>query len=267
MKGSGCEMIVFCGGDGTARDVFEAVGSTVPILGIPAGVKMYSGVFAITPRAGAQLLAAYARGEASLGEAEITDIDEGAYRKDIVSTSLYGIAKTIYEPLLVPASKEAVVGPEEDAYKEDIARTVIESMEDDTLYIFGAGSTTARIMESMGLEHTLLGIDGAMNGKLVTKDADEATLLRLLESPVQVRLILSPLGAKGVLIGRGTGPLTPAVMKRIGIDNVVAVATPLKLSRLKQLLVDTGNKELDERFSKKGYLSVINGYRTSTIKK
>ena len=267
MRENGCELIVFCGGDGTARDIYEAIGATVPVLGIPGGVKMYSGVFAITPAAGAALLGAYLRGESQIGEAEITDIDEDAYRRDSVSTSLYGIAKTIYEPVLVPSSKESVVGPEEDIYKEDIARTVMEMMDEETCYILGAGSTTARIETSLGLEPTLLGIDVVRGGKLVVRDADEAALHAIIDDCGGTKLILSPLGAKGVIIGRGTGPITPSVLGRIGIANIIAVATPLKLAALPQLLVDTGNKELDALFSKKGYLSVINGYRTSTIKK
>ncbi len=264
---NGCELIVFCGGDGTARDIYGAIGGTVPVLGIPGGVKMYSGVFAITPAAGATLLGAYLRGEAQIGEAEIVDINEDAYRRDRISTSLYGIAKTLYEPVLVPSSKEAVVGPDEDVCKEDIARTVVEMMDDKTCYIIGAGSTAAHIESSVGLDPTLLGIDVVRGGKLVVRDADESALHAILDDCASAKLILSPLGAKGVLIGRGTGPITPSVLGRIGIDNIVAVATPLKLAALPQLLVDTGNKEFDALISKKGYLSVINGYRTSTMKK
>src|SRR2546426_12175391 len=77
----GAELLLFCGGDGTARDVAEATRDRIPIFGIPAGVKMHSGVFAVSPPAAAKVLVGYLRGQLRIGTAEILDLDEEAYRK------------------------------------------------------------------------------------------------------------------------------------------------------------------------------------------
>jgi len=264
---TGASLVVFCGGDGTARDVSLAAEGAIPILGIPGGVKMYSGVFAVSPEAAAELVALFSAGKTQEGDAEITDLDEEAYRNDTFSVRLHGIATTLREPALVQSAKEVVTGPGEDAAKDDIARTVIEDMAPGTLYLLGAGSTTARIAERLGFTPTLLGIDAVRDGTLVARDLDERGLLTLLASAARAVLVLSPLGAQGFVIGRGTGPLTPPALERIGVENIVVVATPGKLNHIAQLLVDTGKKELDVQLSQKRYLSVIIGYRLSTVKK
>ena len=266
-RGQDASLVVFCGGDGTARDVSLAAEGAIPILGIPGGVKMYSGVFAVSPEAAAELVALFSAGKTQEGDAEITDLDEEAYRNDTFSVRLHGIATTLREPALVQSAKEVVTGPGEDAAKDDIARTVIEDMAPGTLYLLGAGSTTARIAERLGFTPTLLGIDAVRDGTLVARDLDERGLLTLLASAARAVLVLSPLGAQGFVIGRGTGPLTPPALERIGVENIVVVATPGKLNHIAQLLVDTGKKELDVQLSQKRYLSVIIGYRLSTVKK
>ncbi len=89
---AGVDLILFCGGDGTARDIFDAVGRNVPILGIPAGVKMYSAVFAIDPATAAELVSGYEI--KSLRDSEVMDVDEEAYRAGELKTRLHGIART-----------------------------------------------------------------------------------------------------------------------------------------------------------------------------
>ena len=73
------DLIVFVGGDGTACDVYDAINSSIPILGVPSGVKMYSAVFAFTPKDAAEIVEEFE--DLPLEEREIMDIDEDAFRK------------------------------------------------------------------------------------------------------------------------------------------------------------------------------------------
>ncbi|HOP09528.1 MAG TPA: ATP-NAD kinase family protein [Candidatus Methanofastidiosa archaeon] len=262
----GCDLIVFCGGDGTARDVYSVVGSNVVLLGIPSGVKMLSGVFAINPEAAADILELHANGQASIRDAEIVDLDEEEYRRDTLAFKVFGIGRTVFEGNYMQSSKMLVRGPEEEEIKEDIARTLIEDLEDNTLYLLGAGSTLMTIGRNMGIDKTLLGIDAFRGGAMVGKDLNESGLKDLLKEHAKVKLILSPIGAQGFIIGRGNQQLSPAVISAIGLENILIVSTPAKLGTIKRLLVDTGDAHLDDMFNKKRYLPVIIGYRTSTIK-
>jgi len=262
----GCDLIVFCGGDGTARDVFSVIGDKIPMLGIPSGVKMLSGVFAINPSAAAELIELYIGDEASVKDAEIVDLDEEQYRLDRFAFKIFGIAKTIFEGNYIQSSKVLLKGAEEDEIKKDISRTIIEDMGDDTLYLLGAGSTLRTIGEDMGIDKTLLGIDAVKGKKLVSKDLNETGLLELLKHHEKVKLIISPIGAQGFIVGRGNLQITPEVIKKIGLDNILIVSTPAKLKTIQHLLVDSGDADLDDMFNEKRYLPVIIGYRTSTIK-
>jgi len=262
----GCDLIVFCGGDGTARDIYSVVGRDVPILGIPSGVKMFSGVFAINPEAAAEMVELFARGDASYRDGEIVDLDEEEYRQDKFASKVFGIARTIFEGNYMQSSKTLIRGAAEEEIKEGIARTLIEDMEDDTLYLLGAGSTMGAIGNELDIDKTLLGIDAVKGGKLIGKDLNEKGLIELLDRNPKVKLVLSPIGAQGFVIGRGTQQISPEVLKRIGVENILIVSTPAKLRTIKQLLVDTGDVNLDYMFNKKHYLPVIIGYRTSTVK-
>ncbi|HEC71984.1 MAG TPA: ATP-NAD kinase, partial [Thermoplasmatales archaeon] len=83
MLETGVDLILFCGGDGTARDIYEVVDKKTPMLGIPAGVKMHSGVFAINPDAAAKILKRYLDNELRIGEVELLDLDEEKYRNGV----------------------------------------------------------------------------------------------------------------------------------------------------------------------------------------
>ncbi|MHC1605476.1 MAG: ATP-NAD kinase family protein [Candidatus Methanofastidiosia archaeon] len=261
-----CELIVFCGGDGTARDVYKAVENKAHILGIPSGVKMLSGIFAINPAAAAELVSLFSVGKTSIKEADIVDLDENKYRKDNFSFKIFGIAKTIFEGNFLQSSKMLIEGPSEEDIKHDIAKTVIEDMDDKTLYLLGAGSTVKAIADALKIKKTLLGIDAVKNKKIVKKDLNEKGILELLEKNTQTKLMLSPLGAQGFVVGRGNLQLSPRIIKKIGIKNILIVSTPNKLKTIRQLLVDTGDNNLDKMFTDKRYFPVIIGYRTSAVK-
>ncbi|HNY35576.1 MAG TPA: ATP-NAD kinase family protein [Methanothrix soehngenii] len=257
------DLILFCGGDGTARDIAGVV-DMLPMLGIPAGVKMHSGVFAISPQAAAELVISYMNGELEARETEIVDVDEELYRAGELQTRLYAIARTPYRPALVQEKKRIYSSRNEEEFKDQIALFATEFMRDGSAYILGAGTTTARIAEVLGLEKTLLGVDVIKNGKLLIKDASEKDLLAMLEDEKAVKIILSPIGAQGFILGRGSQQISAAVIKHIGEENLIIVSTPHKLAELPRLLVDTGDFQTDAALA--GRRLVVTGYRMAQRK-
>ncbi|HOO53253.1 MAG TPA: ATP-NAD kinase family protein [Methanothrix sp.] len=258
------DLIVFCGGDGTARDVSGVVGSKVSIIGIPAGVKMHSGVFAISPRAAGELVCGYLEGDLRARETEIVDVDEEKYRAGVLDTKIYGIAMTPYLPALVQERKQVYSIGSEEEFKEEIAIFASEFMRDGSAYILGAGTTTAKIAEVLGVKKTLLGVDVVKDGRLICRDASERDLLRILEEVGKTKIIVSPIGAQGFVLGRGSQQISPKVLRKAGPENLIIVATPHKLKETDRLLVDTGDPDLDETVS--GRRQVICGYRIAQLK-
>ncbi|MFQ6054076.1 MAG: ATP-NAD kinase family protein, partial [Candidatus Bathyarchaeia archaeon] len=225
-------------------------------------VKMFSAVFASTPRAASQLVLRLLDGEVKLAEREVMDIDEEAYRGGRLSASLKGYAVTPYAAPLVLNGKMAT-GVDEELMKEAVAARVVEGMRPGAAYILGPGSTVAKVAELLGVEKTMLGIDVVRDGRLVARDADERALLQAAEG--ETWIVLSPLGGQGSLLGRGNQPLSPAVLRKVGLDRIIVIATPLKLRGLRALTVDTGDPELDARL--RGYRRVIVGYHEEKVMK
>ncbi len=261
------DLVVFCGGDGTCRDVLEVVGQRLPILGVPAGVKMHSGVFGIHPATVASILDAWLQGYLRVGDADVLDVDEEAYRRGEWSVRMFGTARTLVEPTLVQTGKMMFAELTDDAMKDEIADHVKELVgsEPETLFLLGAGSTLEHIAKGLGVEKTVLGIDAILGGKIVGKDLDEAAILALLGEHPKAKLVVSPIGAQGFVLGRGNLQVSPAVVRRIGVPNVIVVSTPSKLNATPVLRVDTGDPDLDREFAKKEYLFVVIGYRTSKL--
>lgn len=260
---NGVDLILFCGGDGTARDVASSAGMR-PILGIPAGVKMHSGVFAVSPQAAAELALGFVRGELKARETEIVDVDEELYRAGELQTRLYAVAQTPYKPTLVQERKRIYSSSSEEEFKDQIALFASEFMRDGSAYILGAGTTTARIAELLGVEKTLLGVDVIQEGKLLLKDASESDLLALLDREKSVKVIVSPIGAQGFILGRGSQQISAAILRRVGEENLIIVSTPHKLAELPQLLVDTGDLQMDSILA--GKRMVVTGYRLAQRK-
>jgi predicted polyphosphate/ATP-dependent NAD kinase len=265
----GVDLVLFCGGDGTARDVASVAGQ-VPVLGIPAGVKMHSGVFAISPEAAAELALGYIKGELKTRDTEVVDVDEELYRAGELQTKLYCTARTPYRPVLVQERKRIYASADEEEFKDQIALFAREFMRDGSAYILGAGTTTARIAEIMGLEKTLLGVDVVQDEKLIIKDASERDLLDLLdkvpdkEKEKSVKIIVSPTGAQGFILGRGSQQISAEVLRRVGAENLIIISTPHKLSELSHLQVYTGDPELDRALA--GRMLVVTGYRVAQRK-
>ena len=260
----GAEILVFCGGDGTARDVTAALGLRLPVLGIPAGVKMHSGVFGVSPAAAAETLLAYLHGRVAVAEAEVIDLDEDAYRAGEWTLRLHGVARTPFEPSLVQGGKMMVEVASDRDVLIDIAEAIKEYIEESpgTLFILGPGGTLKFIGDWLRIDKTLLGIDAVVDGAQVGKDLEERGILQLLDRWPSARVVVSPIGAQGFFLGRGNLQLSPEVVRRVGVDNFWVVSTPAKLERTPVLRVDTGDEELNAQFTGLGRVYVLVGYRT-----
>jgi predicted polyphosphate/ATP-dependent NAD kinase len=255
------ELILFVGGDGTASDVVEAVDMRVPIIGVPAGVKMFSAVFASTPRAASHLVLRFLEGGVELVEREVMDIDEDAYRLGRLSASLKGYARVPYISEIVLNGKSAVSIVDENIMKEAIATRVVEEMRPGATYFLGPGSTVAKVAELLGVKKTILGIDVIKDGEHVLRDANEKELLNVVGDDTWI--VLSPLGGQGSILGRGNQPLSPRVLHRVSFDRIIIIATTVKLAELKAITVDTGDPKLDEEL--RGFRRVKVGYHEEKV--
>jgi predicted polyphosphate/ATP-dependent NAD kinase len=256
LRTRGVALLLFAGGDGTARDILDAVGDAVPMLGIPSGVKMHSAVFAISPEAAGQLAASIAGdhgGRIGTREAEIMDIDEEAMRTGRVSARLHGYGRVPFERHLVQSAKAG--GIAEDAALDGVCREIAEEMQPGVVYILGPGTTTQRILGHLGLAGTLLGVDAVRDGKVLGLDlAGEQVAALVRGRPAQI--IVSVIGGQGYIFGRGNQQIGPDVIRAVGRDNLIIVATQRKLASLEggRLLVDSGDRALDEQLQ--GYIRV-----------
>jgi predicted polyphosphate/ATP-dependent NAD kinase len=270
MAQGGVAMILFAGGDGTARNVFNAVGERVPVVGIPAGVKIHSAVFANTPANAGDLAAHYLNGSRAvrLREAEVMDIDEEAFRHDRVSARLYGYLRIPYERLLVQSAKAGSQAGD-DAAMVGVANEVIHSMEAGALYLIGAGTTTRTVMRLLELPDTLLGVDAVRDRQLVASDLGEAEILRLVDETQaaggRVFIVVAVIGGQGHVFGRGSQQFSPRVIRAAGLANVIVVATQAKLLSLEgaPLRVDTGDETLDAELA--GWIKVVTGHGQRTM--
>ncbi len=266
MRRLNVKLLLFAGGDGTARDVYNAVGERFPVLGIPAGVKIHSAVFGANPISAGDLAASYLLGRvSSLREAEVMDIDEEAFRQGIVSAKLCGYLKVPFQRRLLQGLKTPS-SPAEQAAMAAIAADVANKMEDGWLYIIGPGTTTRAITSRLGLDKTLIGVDVVAGGKLVAADVNESQLLGLLKGR-QAKIIVTPIGGQGYIFGRGNQQISPKVIEKVGRDNVIVVSTTEKIHSLggQPLWVDTGDGTVDKMLS--GYVKVVTGYDERAVYK
>jgi predicted polyphosphate/ATP-dependent NAD kinase len=260
------DVLVFAGGDGTARDILDAVGDRVAALGIPSGVKMHSAVYAVSPEAAGELLKRLAAaGLVNVELREVRDIDEDAFRKGVVKTRFYGELLTPEEGHFLQRTK--VAGVESEALvAEDIAADIVESIQPGRIYLIGPGSTTAAIMAELGLPNTLLGVDAICDGEVLLSDAGEPELLALLEgTDRRAEIIVTAIGGQGHVFGRGNQQFSPAVLRKVGLDNITIVAGKGKIKALngEPLLVDTNDPALDLELC--GYRKVVTGYHDAIL--
>jgi predicted polyphosphate/ATP-dependent NAD kinase len=253
------DLILFAGGDGTARDICRVVADRGVVLGVPGGVKIHSGVFAASPAHAGRLARRYLLDAAAAPprEAEVMDIDEAAFRENRLSARLYGYLRVPFQREHLQSSKSGS-SPGEEAALDAIASEVIRLMEPEILYVIGSGSTTRAIMNRLGLPNTLLGIDAVLNRGLAGLDLNEEQLLALLADR-PARIVLPVIGGQGFILGRGNQQISPRVIRQAGPKNLLVVATAAKLASLKgrPLRVDSGDPALDAELA--GYVQVITG--------
>ena len=268
---SDIDLLIYAGGDGTTRDVVAALSQygrpELPIIGVPTGVKMHSGCFASSPKAAAEVLSSWLEGDLLLSSTEVLDLDEDLYREGKWVVRLYAEAITPASPRWMQGSKMRVEASGEEEVIQGLAEHVRETLIDDQMMIiWGSGGTLRTIGGILGFELNTLGIDITLGTNIVASDLNEKEILAALEEHQgDVILLLSPMGGQGFLIGRENLQLSPDVLRMIGVDRVLGIVTPAKMLTLRSLRVETGDPEMDERFSKKKYLKVLQGYRTTRV--
>ena len=264
LQAQSIDLLVFAGGDGTARDVLDAIAPNQIALGIPCGVKMHSGVFAQHPVATAQIIQdLIAKRLVSGVIGEVRDIDEAAFRDDRVEAKFYGEMLIPDALRYIQATK--VGGRESDALVvEEIAAGYIEAMDSEVIYFMGGGRTVGSVMRALGLPNTLLGIDVVRGGELLQSDANEQVLLVWAGQSV-CRILVSVIGGQGHIFGRGNQQLSAAVLQAVGTNQVDVVATKSKLASLRNgiLIVDTGDAEVDSAMM--GLRPVVTGYQDNVL--
>lgn len=267
MEKNAVDLIIFAGGDGTARDIYRAVADRTVVLGIPAGVKIHSPVYGKNPKAAGELARLFLSSRSlSVKEEEIVDIDEEAYRKDQMRTRLFGYLRVPFQEEYLQ-NRKAPTPLSEEAAQKAIAMDIIDHMEAGAYYLIAPGTTTRAVMEGIGLPNTLLGVDVIKDRILVKPDCNEKDLLDILgEQPeYSAKLIITPTGGQGYLLGRGNQQLSPAVLKKIGRQNMIILSPNSKLISLrgKPLLIDTGEEELNRILD--GYYRIKIGYGEDVV--
>jgi predicted polyphosphate/ATP-dependent NAD kinase len=264
LVGTNVDLIVFVGGDGTAKDIFDTLQGCreTPVLGVPSGVKMYSGIFAVNPTDAADIVLSFARREAETTEFEIIDADEKSIRNDSFVLKLHGYLKGPYLPAHIQGSKQ--VSPETTDEKDNqtaIARFIIEEKPAEARWILGPGTTVKRLAELLNVEKTLLGVDIYKDGR-VTLDVDEEGILRQVDDDWEnTWIVVSPIGHQGIIFGRGNQQISPEIIKHVEKERIIVMATKNKVQSIeeKTLRVDTGDEEADEML--RGYIKVATDYR------
>lgn len=265
MMAAAADLILFVGGDGTARNVCTAVGERIPVLGVPAGVKIHSAVFAVTPRSAGTVARRFLeQAGARCRTGEVMDIDEAAFRRGTVQARLFGSLSVPDVQGLIQGAKVGGGGGEAQTLAGIVAG-VAERMNDPACaYFVGPGTTTRAVKEHFGGPGTLLGVDVIQGGRVVAQDADEKTLVAWADRG-PANIVVTIIGGQGYLFGRGNQQISPAVIRKVGREGILVVAAQEKLVRLcgRPLLVDTGDSELDRHLE--GHIRVITGYRNTTM--
>lgn len=267
MAALGLDLLIFAGGDGTARNVAEAVGNELTVLGIPGGVKIHSAVYAKNPLAAAELALRFAQGdEMETMPAEVMDIDEEKFRAGVVAARLYAYMNVLKVKTLMQCCKSG--GKSSQDALDEIATDVAEYIEehDERLFVIGSGSTTRAVMDMLHLPNTLLGVDVVEQGQVIAADVNEQQLYELVKGR-ETTIVITVIGGQGHILGRGNQQLSPRVLREVGLQNIMIIADPEKLACLpgRCLVVDSGDAELDQALC--GWRAVVTGLGQTTMMK
>jgi len=262
------DVILYAGGDGTTRDIVNTLGEQkIPLIGVPGGVKMHSGCFATTPNAAAEVLFSFVIGDLMSSITEVMDLDEEVYLTGSWKVRMYGEALTPASPRFMQGAKQQVERSSEEEIIEGLANHIDEliSNNPNLMMVWGSGGTLRLIGQLIGHELTLLGIDIQHENK-IHADLNEQELIQILSShDGEKLLLLSPMGGQGFLIGRGNLQLSPDVLRIIGVESILGVATPAKLMGLSHIRIDTGDESLDDEFRARKFVKMLQGYRTTRV--
>ena len=262
----GVDMILFAGGDGTARNILDAVGSEVPVLGIPAGVKIHSGVYAINPISAGKLCQAFLEGRSGIEKVEIMDLDEDEFRNNHVCARLYGYVNAVSEKGLLQNPKAGSYSEKESL--AGIAEEIATNIRPEDVYIIGSGTTAQSVMDRLGLKNTLLGVDVIKDGRVIAQDVNEPELYNLIKSfSENCHLVLTIIGGQGHIFGRGNQQISPRIIRLLKRANIHIIAPKSKIVALRgrPFIIDTGDDELDKNLS--GYYRVISGFEDYIVYK
>lgn len=252
------KIILFVGGDGTARDIVNIIGNDKPCLGIPAGVKIFSSVFSLNPRKASSTIIQFLYNEIPLKKSEVLDIDENEYRNGNLISKLYGYMLTPYAPDLSQTSKIGT-SASDLSNQERIAKRIIEILENEVYYFLGPGTTIKAITDHLNQKKTLLGIDLLLNKKIISTDLNERQILNFIDRR-KSKIIVSLTGHQGFLFGRGNLQISSKVLKTLSPKNFIIVSTKYKLKNIPNqiLRIDTRDPELDKKL--KGLYKVLVDY-------
>jgi predicted polyphosphate/ATP-dependent NAD kinase len=274
LLGRNLDLLLFAGGDGTARDILAVVGTATPTLGIPSGVKMHSGVFAASPRTAGLLAGEFLNSYRGSNHDKRQSASRSTVRAEVVDRQAGADGApgpvTLFGEMLVPRAPTRMLtaksqGDRADRALEALQAAIVEEMDDGTLYILGPGSTVGGIRRRLGLPNRPLAIAAVRGRVLVEDDVNEERLLELVSRVAHVTLIVSVIGGQGSLLGRGNQELSASVIRKVGHQNLQVIASMDKIARIAppRLYVDTGDPTLDDALT--GYRPVRVGPRQSVM--
>ena len=258
------DLVLFVGGDGTARDVTSIIGEKIPVLGIPSGVKMFSGCFLYRPQDLGEFLDEMVHGETVLVPEDVMDVNEDLFRENKVQAKLYGQLMVPQKLGLIQGGKVSSSVSSPDVYSSISLELKEEKNLLEDFVVLGTGSTVYHVMKELDIEKTLLGVDFLSEGKIIAQDVDEESLFQLTKGK-HIKILLTPIGGQGFLLGRGNQQISSRVLKNAISFEFLVVSTESKLDTIEKLEIDL-DEQVDIPDIRYNYIRVLTGYHQYTMK-